>query len=281
MRFLDPDATTIQIGLAYGEPALQYLNLHPDGVDYVEVPFEQLRHRPGVARLQEHIPLVLHCASLSVAGTVPPDPATVQAIAATIERMRSPWLGEHLAFISAHGLGEGQADAIELTYTVSPQFSHESVAQVAQNVAAIRPAIGDVPLILENTPSYVTVPGSTMSSAEYIAAVLRACDVGLLLDLSHFLITCTNTGADPIAELSKIPLDRVVEIHLSGVNVQGGRAWDDHASPVPAAVFDLLRIVLREASPRAVTIEYNWPSEATASVIDEHVRVATEMARAS
>ena len=37
-------------------------------------------------------------------------------------------------------------------------------------------------------------------------------------------------------------------------------AWDDHASRAPEIVYRLLEQVLHRASPRAVTLEYNWSS---------------------
>ena len=104
-------------------------------VDYVEVPFEQLRHTPDVIRLQDHIPLT-HCASMSVAGFLPPSAATLEAILAETARTATPWIGEHLAFISADGLNEDDAGSVaptSLTYTVCPQLSEETVERVAEN----------------------------------------------------------------------------------------------------------------------------------------------------
>ena len=110
------------IGLAYGPGVPGLIVEEPGLVDYVEIPFEQLRHAPATASLQERIPLVLHCASMSVAGYLPPSDATLDAILEEAERIRTPWIGEHLAFISADGLSERDAETA-LTYTVCPQLS--------------------------------------------------------------------------------------------------------------------------------------------------------------
>ncbi len=259
MKVLAAEPGEPRIGLAYGTGVPGFLAAHPGLIDYVEVPFEQLRHTPELAALQDTIPVVLHCASLSIAGFVPPSEAVIDAVVAEAARTRTPWIGEHLAFTSADGLTEGAAPAAptELTYTVCPQLSEETVARVAENLAALRPRM-PVPLILENSPQYFAVPGSTMSMAELVGRVAEACDVGLLLDLSHFLITSLNTGVDPRAELERLPLERVVEIHVSGMSRQAGVMWDDHAEPAPAMVFELLERALRRARPRALTLEYNW-----------------------
>lgn len=259
MKFLATEPGVTRIGLAYGTRVLGFLEANPGLIDYIEVPFEQLRHTPELAAIQDAIPVVLHCASMSIAGFVPPADAVIDAIGREAERSRTPWIGEHLAFTSADGLTEGAAPGVptELTYTVCPQLSEETVERVAENLAALRPRM-PVPLILENSPQYFAVPGSTMSMVELIGRVAEVCDVGLLLDLSHFLITSLNTGVDAREELERLPLERVVEIHVSGMSRQSGVMWDDHAEPAPAMVFELLEQALRRVRPRALTLEYNW-----------------------
>ena len=252
---------------------------HVDLIDYVEVPFEQLRHTPDVIRLQDRIPLILHCASMSVAGFLPPSAATLDAIVAETARTATPWIGEHLAFISADGLNEDDAGSVaptSLTYTVCPQLSEETVERVAENLAALQPRF-PVPLILENSPQYFAVPGSTMSMVEFIREVVARTSVGLLLDLTHFLITSMNTGVDAIQELERMPLEQVVEIHISGLNVQSGIAWDDHATPAPAQVYELLAQVLRRVRPRALTLEYNWSPHFPHHVLLDHLGRARRM----
>jgi uncharacterized protein len=263
-----------RLGLAYGPGVSELIAETPGLVDYVEVPFEQLRHTPEVASLQERIPLILHCASMSVAGFLPPSAATLDAILAETERTGTPWIGEHLAFISADGLHEDDAEEIAsptaLTYTVCPQLSEETVERVAENLAALQPRF-PVPLILENSPQYFAVPGSTMSMVAFIREVAARTGVGLLLDLTHFLITSINTGVDAIQELERMPLEQVVEVHISGLNLQSGIVWDDHATPAPAQVFELLSQVLKRVRPRALTLEYNWSAHFPHHVLLDHL----------
>lgn len=274
MKVFDDSAGPVRLGLAHGPGMPEFVASRPGLIDYIEIPFEQLRHAPQLAQLQEAIPFVLHCASLSVAGFVPPSDATVQAIADEAQRSRTPWIGEHLAFVSADGIADNgtlAADSpTQLTYTVCPQLSEETVERVADNLARLRPRL-PVPLILENSPQYFDVPGSTMGMAEFIAAVASRADVNLLLDLSHFLITCANTGADPHAELQRLPLERVVEIHLSGFSAQSGIVWDDHATPAPPLAFELLERVLQRAQPRALTLEYNWSGRFPQNILLAHI----------
>jgi uncharacterized protein (UPF0276 family) len=116
-----------------------------------------------------------------------------------------------------------------------------------------------------------------MPMVDFIGAVLSRCDVGLLLDLSHFLITMLNTGADATREIDRLPLERVVEVHISGMNAQSGIVWDDHATPAPAAVFGLLERVLERARPRALTLEYNWSPSFPQAILKAHLDRVRQM----
>src|SRR5262249_20783504 len=95
--------------------------------------------------------------------------------------------------------------------------------------------------------------------------------VGLLLDVTHLLIAATNLGFDASDALERLPLDRVVEIHLSGVGMQSGLAWDDHARPAPESGFALLDQALDRARPRAITFEYNWATNFPEMLLAEQI----------
>jgi hypothetical protein len=94
----------------------------------------------------------------------------------------------------------------------------------------------------------------------------------LLLDLTHFYITSQTLGFDPLREITALPLDRVVEVHISGVDMQDGIYWDDHTKRAPEIIYDLLAVVLAASSLKAVTLEYNWsarfPEKALLQEID-------------
>ena len=281
MRFFDTAETRTKVGLAHGPGFEEFIASNRGLVDYVEIPFEQLRHSPQLASLQESLPVILHCASLSVAGFLPPSQATIDALHQEAERTRTPWIGEHLAFVSADGISEeAERDLTptNLTYTLCPQLSEETVQRVVENMASFRGAFS-APLILENSPQYFSVPGSTMSMVEFIGEVASQCDAGLLLDLSHFAITSLNTRVDALKEIDRLPLERVVEIHVSGYNEQSGVVWDDHAAPAPPLVFELLERVAERARPRALTLEYNWLTFPTAILVSHIARSRTILER--
>ncbi len=278
------------VGLAATEALPGWINAAPGLVDFVEVPFEQLAHTPGLIETLG-VPVVLHCASLSIAGDLPPSPDVVAQLRRWIEVTGTPWLGEHLAFISMSATERAFAsqrtfapqvdqdaelgrtpDAYNVSYTVSPQFSGEILDRVVGALNHWEQALA-CPLLMENGPIYFETPGSTMSQAEFIS---RLCErrpaTGLLLDLAHLTCTAVNTGQDAESLLESLPLERVAEVHLSGVGGSNGILWDDHAMPIQPLVFDLLERVLSRARPLAITVEYNWDPAFPFDVVREDLR---------
>ncbi len=274
------------IGIAHSDYANELIVNEPGLVDFVEIPYEQLVRVPRAIDIKEHVPVILHCASLSLAGNVAPDQTTANQLAHWVDVSETPWLGEHLAYVRADGvfrdiagheafcdpLGRNGANGSPSTpsapdrngapfnvgYTVNPQFSEPILNRVIANTVYWEQRLG-VPVLLENGPMYFSMPGSTMSQSEFICALcMRQQALSLLLDLSHFAITCSNLELDPLEALDALPLERVVEVHLSGAREQEGLVWDDHSLPAPAIVFELLAHLLRRIKPRAVTFEYNW-----------------------
>ncbi|MGC2781286.1 MAG: DUF692 family multinuclear iron-containing protein [Bradyrhizobium sp.] len=260
------------VGLANGPCVPGFVKRNPDLVDYIELPFELLQHDPAAGAVQELAPVILHCASMSIAGFVPPSETTLDSIAERARHTGTPWIGEHLAFISADPLERGAAmhEPTTLTYTVCPQLCEEVLRRACQNLTDLQ-ARFPVPLIVENSPQYFPIPGSTMSIVDFTIEVHRRCNIGMLLDLTHFMISSINMRFDPKTELRRLPLEHLVELHVSGLDMQLDTAWDDHASLADDSVFELVETVLERTRPRAVTFEYNWAPDLPDDVLIDHI----------
>ncbi len=275
-----PDVGGPLVGIAHSRSTTQFLERHPESVDYVEIPYELLRHAPAALEGVGSKPVVLHCASLSMAGSVPASPALVEDVEAWVQRTRTPWLGEHLSFITAEReVDGGFADAYapgepwNIGYTVSPPLNERSIELVLDSLARARDVLS-VPILLENPPIYFAMPGSTMSQAEFISEIAAQSDVLLLLDLAHFCITAHTMDYDPLVEVTRLPLHRVTEVHISGIDSGDEGHWDNHASRAPQVEFDLLATVLEHAPVRGITLEYNWSSRFPATVLLDEIQRA-------
>lgn len=241
------------VGMAYSGYTMRVLREHPGISDFVEIPFEQFANDEDAIRVLDEVPVVLHCASLSLASMEEPAAAIIDSVKHRIEQTGTPWLGEHLAFIR-----EGQYN---VGFTMSPQFNREVLDRVVAATQKMSHQL-NCPILLENGPVYFPLPGSTMSQWDFLGTLCSRLESAyLLVDLSHLLITCRNTGANAHAVLEMLPLDRVIEVHLSGLREECGVWWDDHSQAVPDEEFELLARLLRATRPRAITIEYNWDKD--------------------
>jgi uncharacterized protein (UPF0276 family) len=256
-----------EIGIAYNNYVHTLLDEAPDCIDYVEVPFELLCHDPSVIKIMDRVPIVLHCASLSLAGSVRPKQTTVAAIKDIIDKTQTKWVGEHLSYITAERTEAGvfpieyaPGEPYNIGYTVSPPYNDQSLEIVLKSIEAIQSNF-DVPFIIENAPTYFVPPGSTMTQMEFIKELAQRSNIGLLLDLAHFYISADTLKYDPFEALEKFALEQVREIHISGVHLDQEQLWDNHAEKAPPIIYDLLSLALERANPWGITLEYNWSSK--------------------
>lgn len=254
----------VSVGIAYSGYAAALIEACPEQVDFVEVPFELLRHDPLAPQRLGAKPIILHCASLNIAGPVRPDAEVLDSLRTWIQATRTPWVGEHLAFTTtattpANGDEEYPGQAYNIGFTVSPPMNSATVDSVVKVLDRYESELS-APLLLENPPIYFKIPGSSMCQVDFVREICSKSKVRLLLDLTHFYIASRNMGFDAFHDLERYPLDRVDEIHISGASEQQGVWWDDHACASCEEVFELLALAVRRATPQAITLEYNWSS---------------------
>jgi uncharacterized protein (UPF0276 family) len=194
-----------------------------------------------------------------------------------LQQTRSPWLGEHLAFITAARELPGEtlsksipAEPYDIGYTVSPPMNRHTLERAVNNCESYSRRL-NVRLLLENSPLYFQIPSSTMSQSEFVRELCQLSDVDLLLDLAHLYISARNIGFDPMKELEDFPLERVVEVHISGVDTQPDGLWDDHANPAPDILYEMLERVMQDGRTRAITLEYNWAINFSRTLLSEHL----------
>jgi uncharacterized protein (UPF0276 family) len=93
--------------------------------------------------------------------------------------------------------------------------------------------VGANRIILENSP-YRGEDGSTMRACvepDLITQLVLESGCGLLLDISHAVISARTIGIQPDDYISRLPMDRLKEMHFAGIckNQLTGQ-WMDHLS---------------------------------------------------
>jgi len=162
----------------------------------------------------------------------------------------SPWISFHIELLPLHVFRLSQHLGLHLP----PPGTEKAVQQYIAALLRIREATG-CPIILENLHS---IPGERYNyaaSPEVITDLLAQTDCGLLLDLAHARVAAGFQGVEVRRYIERLPLDRVMQVHVSGPRMKHGRLFDSHES-MGEADYELLEWILGVSSPQVVTLEY-------------------------
>ena len=163
------------------------------------------------------------------------------------------WYTEHLGLTVA--AGEDLQIPLPVPHTAD---TASRVRRSLDRLATVFSAVG-----AENS-AWMVHPGDPMDEPRWLADALGPHH--LLLDLHNLYTSSINLRFDPEAWLARAPLDRVIEIHLSGGDEAdarwsaglGGRRYrlDSHDHDVPREVWALFEAIWRECPAlRCVTLE--------------------------
>ncbi|MBU2547780.1 MAG: DUF692 family protein [Proteobacteria bacterium] len=139
---------------------------------------------------------------------------------------------------------------------LSPTLGPEDIlAETDRSLDLVRRSYAGC-LAAENYNYYPTGLYEHICRPDFIGRFLETFDLGLVLDLAHASVTAANLNLDLRSYLLELPLERVVEVHLSRPHLHPIVAVDAHAAPLDED-FDLLSFVLAELSgPAIVAIEH-------------------------
>ena len=221
-------------------------HVHPNGF---HASFARLREATGR-------PFVAHGVGYSV-GSVNPDPARrerwLARIAADHRVFDFLWYTDHF--------GVSRPARLELTLPLPLPMTPAAAAVVRRNLAALQAVVPDVGV--ENSVFYFHL-GSPLDEPAFLADALSAPRTHLLLDLHNVYTTAANAGFDPWEYVRRLPLHKVIEIHLSGGS-DSDAAWlpdrstlrlDAHDAAVPDDVWRLFeRVLPLVPNLRGVTLE--------------------------
>ena len=95
------------------------------------------------------------------------------------------------------------------------------------DIAYLRDQFSGVKIIAENLPWHDFLPYLRIAAdPDLISEVIEECDLGLLLDLSHAQISAQAFGIDFKEYISRLPLHRLAELHITGICEYAGFPTD-------------------------------------------------------
>ncbi|MEV1329940.1 DUF692 domain-containing protein [Micromonospora costi] len=231
------------------------------GLRFVEVVAESLTPTgplpAGLAELRERgVTVVPHGVRLSLGGAEPVDEARVAHLAAVAAAVAAPLVSEHIAFVRAGGLEAG--------HLLPLPRSRAAVDAVCANVARAQAQL-PVPIALEPIAALFDWPDDELDEAAFLTEILDRTGALLLLDIANVYANARNRGADPLALLDRLPLERVAYVHVAGGSEHGGFYHDTHTDPVPHDVLELVGELCARRRPPALLLERDgaYPPAAT------------------
>jgi uncharacterized protein len=243
--------TTYGVGIGWRGSIAGFVADLP-GLRFTEVVAESLPGPGGripemlAALRARDVAVVPHGVTLSLGGADPVEPARVAHLAHCAVAVSAPLVSEHIAFVRAGGTEAG--------HLLPVPRSREAVAAIVDNVRRTQAEL-PVPLALEPIAQLVDWPDDELTEADFITEILDQTGAGLLLDVANVYANARNRGEDPLALLDRLPLDRIVYVHVAGGSEHDGLYHDTHTDAVPAEVLDLVTALCQRRRPPALLLE--------------------------
>lgn len=234
---------SLGFGLGLRSRHMPHIFEHRPAVDWFEVISENYmdtggKARRNLARIAEQYPIVLHGVALSIGTVDPLNSEYLTKLKRLIDAVQPAWVSDHLCWTGvAH---RSTHDLLPVPYTEA------SLRHIVQRLREVQDFL-ERPIALENPSTYLEFKSSSMKEAEFIARMAEASGCQLLLDVNNVYVTCYNHRLDPTAYLDALPMERVIQIHLSGHTNKGSHIIDTHDDHVIEPVWELYRYAVQKA----------------------------------
>lgn len=243
------------LGIGIGLKAIHYEEIFAQkpAIDWFEIISENFIH-PSSQMSQvldwilDRYPVVMHGVSLAIGSADPLNFELLKQLKALIRKTKSPWISDHLSWGKL--AGAHYHDLLPLPYR------HDVADFVAERARIIQDFI-EVPFALENVSSYAHCTNNEMSEWEFYTSVVEKADIAMMLDVNNIYVSSRNHGFLPKDYYTKIPLDRVVQIHLAGHTDYDAYCLDTHDHPVSDEVWKIYKEVYQLTGPVSTLLEWD------------------------
>jgi uncharacterized protein len=168
--------------------------------------------------------LLTHGVGYPIGGTICDQERYVGEFRLWTEELASSWTSEHLSILDVRGARGSQCCG----FLMPPLQTDMQVQLAAKNIRHRAAAVGRS-FAFETGVNYFVPRDCEMTDGEFVAAIAEAADCGILLDLTNLWVNDRNGRAKIGDVLAELPLERVWEVHLAGIEFAHGYWLDAHS----------------------------------------------------
>jgi uncharacterized protein (UPF0276 family) len=214
-----------------------------DGVEFTSF------HSPAqIAQMKKDYPGLLFQFHASNLGRIPLTMARLNRYHQLCGDSR--WVSAHLSPVPAWAVTPALRWGMKLPLPGSDHMVDRLIRQVNRLKSRLT-----LSLILENLPICPVFDSTIEGEPAVINQVLQETGCEMLLDLAHARVSAGLIGVLVKDYLLQLPLEKIRQIHISGVRVVDGTLQDAHET-LTEEDYGLLDWVLKRIRPEMATLEY-------------------------
>jgi len=168
-----------------------------------------------------------HGVGYPIGGTVCDQQSHIGEFLLWTEGLNAPWTSEHLSILELPGARGPQPCG----FLMPPLQTDAQVELAVRNIRARAAAVGR-PFAFETGVNYFSPRDCEMADGDFFAAVAESADCGILLDLTNLWVNHKNGRARIEDVIARLPLERVWEVHLAGIEFANGYWLDAHSGAI-------------------------------------------------
>lgn len=221
----------------------------------VQVDFLKVGPWIGLDRMfdrAKHYPILLHLHNPLIGHSIYPELAAIQQL---VDQTHPAWVTFHLDVSPNRIFRLWKKAGIPLPMVTRRRATRQAI----ENIHLLQTALS-IPIAIENQAYHRHTGHNYLVDPPFINEIIQQTGCHLLLDLGHARVSAAMRGQSANDYICQLPLERVIELHVSGPGMYRGRLRDLH-HPLAEADYELLRFTLERCpNLRVVTLEYYGPA---------------------
>jgi uncharacterized protein (UPF0276 family) len=244
MKNISDTLPKLGFGLGLRPKHYNHIFKHQPDIDWFEIISENFmdtggKPRRNLAQIAERYPLVMHGVAMSIGTIDPLNSDYLSKLKKLATEIKPVWISDHLCWTGiAH---KNSHDLLPIPYT------EEALKHLVTRIQQVQDFLGQ-PIALENPSTYLEFKTSHIPESEFIAEMTKQSGCHLLLDVNNIYVTCYNHRLDPKSYIDALPLEKVIQLHLSGHTNHVTHIIDTHDNPVVDEVWQLYKYVVHQAN---------------------------------